>query len=124
MNQKQVGLFAILAVFTLSLTASFAGVADALTSPALETIKIHDPSTRAERDYMVNGDVTTFTAVFAVVKPANIDVRNVEILVSSDTESVKGKLLGNYENNRRIISVMIDAVDPASINAKIIGFEI
>lgn len=124
MNQKQVGLFAILAVFTLSLTASFAGVADALTSPTLETIKIQESSTRSERDYIVNGDVTTFTAVYAIVKPANIDIRNVSVVVTSDTESVEGKLIGGYDNKHRIVSVMIDAVDPASINARITGFEI
>ncbi len=190
MNQKlkQAGLFAILAVFTISLTTSFVGVADASpqsrgditsepvkpsikaqqkanaevetkpeaprsesdatrpaggpvessgkakqiaqaveeftveASPSLQQISVHDPTTKAGKD--LTGDVTTFTVVYAVVNPANVDLRNVEILVTSDTESVRGEMLGNYDQVHRNISVTIDAVDPASLNAKIIGFEI
>ena len=140
MNQKlkQAGLFAILAVFTMSLTTSFVGDAEALSikaehkaqlleklkveaSPSLLQVIVHDPATKAGKDFVVTGDVTTFTAVYAVLNPANIDLRNVEILVTSDTESVKGELRGNYDKKHSVISVTIDAVDPASVNAKIIG---
>lgn len=142
MNQKlkQAGLFAILAVFTMSLTTSFVGDAEAssskdpkfraqqasleveaLSSPSLQQVTINDPATRPGTDFVVTGDVTTFKVVYAVLNPANIDLRNVEILVSSDTESVKGELIGNYDKKRSTISVEIDAVDPASVNAKIIG---
>ncbi len=157
MNQKlkQAGLFAILAVFTISLTTSFVGDAEAAqqyssktgepvelsiraqqhaqtvesfkveaSPPSLQQMTIHDPTTRSDRDFTVTGDVKTFTAVYVVVNPANIDLRNVEILVTSDTESVKGELIGKYDENHRTISVMIDAVDPASVNAEIQGFEI
>jgi len=192
MNQKlkQAGLFAILAVFTISLTTSFVGDAEASpqsrgkitseptepsikaqqkanaeietepeaprsesnpkrpaggpvetsikaqqraqaipesateTSPWLQQISVNDRTTRSGNDFTVTGDVTSFTAVFAVVNPANIDLRNVEILVTSDTESVRGKIVGNYDKDHRSISVTIDAVDPASVNAEIIGFEI
>ncbi len=192
MNQKlkQAGLFAILAVFTISLTTSFVGVADASpqsrgditsepvkpsikaqqkanaevetkpeaprsesdatrpaggpvessgkakqiaqaveeftveASPSLQQISVHDPTTKAGKDFVVTGDVTSFTVVYAVVNPANVDLRNVEILVTSDTESVSAVMSGNYDKAHRSISVMIDAVDPASVNAKIIGFEI
>ncbi len=145
MNQKlkQVGLFAILAVFSMSLTTSFVGDAEASSSkdskfraqqllentvvevsPSLQQVLIKDPNTRPGTDFVVSGDVTTFKVVYNVVNPANIDLRNVEILVTSDTESVKGELNGNYDIKRSIISVNIDAVDPASINAQIIGFEI
>jgi len=187
MNQKlkQAGLFAILAVFTMSLTTSFVGSAEAspidrgLTyeipepssraqqvanaqgedrqevprsssdatrpeggpvapsvkafhkaqlleelkveaSPSLLQITVHDPTTKAGKDFVVTGDVTTFTAAYAVLNPANIDLRNVEILVTSDTESVKGEVTRSNDVKRSIISVNIDAVDPASINAKII----
>jgi len=192
MNQKlkQVGLFAILAVFTISLTTSFVGDAEASpqsrgkitsepvepsvkaqqkanaevetkseaprsesnqkrpagapvetsikaqqraqavpesateTSPWLQQIAVHEPTTKAGKDFVVTGDVTSFTAIFAVVNPANVDLRNVEILVISDTESVRGEMSGNNNKDQRSISVTIDAVDPASINAKIIAFEI
>ncbi len=193
MNQKlkQVGLFAILAVFTISMTTSFVGNAEAspqsrgeLTSepiepsikaknsaaatpepepetprsesdptrpaggpvepsskairsaqalekatpedvsPFLHQIAVYDPSTRADREFTVTGDVTTFTVVYTVENPSNIDLRNVEISVTSDTESVSAVMLGNYDKAHRSISVMIDAVDPASVNAKIIGFDI
>jgi len=179
MNQKlkQAGLFAILAVFTMSLTTSFVGNDEAFAtradtpsqptegnpretiaseagqesprsssdptrpaagpteghprahledlkveaSPSLQLVKVKDISTRPGTDFVVTGDETTFKVVYAVVNPSNIDLRNVEILVTSDTESVKGELFGDYDKKRAIISVMIDAVDPASVNAKIIG---
>ncbi len=192
MNQKlkQAGLFAILAVFTISMTTSFVGDAEATpqsrgditnepvepsiraqqkanaevetkpeaprsesnqkrpagapvessgkakqiaqavekftveASPSLQLISVHEPTTKAGKDFVVTGDVTSFTVVYAVVNPANIDLRNVKILVSSDTEFVIGEMLGNYDKDHRSISVMLGAVDPASINAKIIGFEI
>jgi len=124
-------------VFTMSLTTSFVGDAEALSkaehkaqiienlkvegSPSLLQVMVHDPATKAGNDFVVTGDVTTFTAVYAVLNPANVDLRNVEILVTSDTESVKGELIGNYDTKNSIISVEIDAVDPASVNAKIIG---
>jgi len=183
MNQKlkQAGLFAILAVFTMSLTTSFVGNDEAFAtqadvpsqpteghpkaqaradvaaevkpeaprsssdprlpaggpteghpkahledlkvegSPSLKQVTINDPATRPGTDFVVTGDVTTFKVVYTVLNPANIDLRNVEILVTSDTESVKGELKGAHEKDRSIISIEIDAVDPASVNAKIIG---
>jgi len=153
MNQKlkQAGLFAILAVFTMSLTTSLvvdaqaskvpegAGVEPSVkaqhmaqllerlnveNSPSLIQISVHDPATKPGTDFVVTGDVKTFRATYTLVNPVTIDVRNVEILVTSDTESVKGEFddkIRNYDIKRSIISVNIDAVDPASINAKIIG---
>jgi len=184
---KQAGLFAILAVFTMSLTTGF--VADAEASPqsrgelesvapelsvkaiqraeatpeseseaprsesnnkrpaggepelsvkaiqraqavekftvdtsiSLQQVMVFDSATKAGTDFVVTGDATTFTVAYTVVNPANIDLGNVEILVTSDTESVKGDLNRNYDKKHATISVEIDAVDPASINAKIIG---
>jgi len=156
MNQKlkQAGLFAILAVFTMSLTTSFVGNAEASSvpeggpvelsvkaehkaqlleelkvegSPSLVQVSVHDPATKSGTDFVVTGDVTTFRAIYTLVNPANIDVRNVEILVTSDTESVKGELddkIRNYDIKHSIFEVNIDAVDPASVNAKIIGLRI
>jgi len=139
MNQKlkQVGLFAILAVFSMSLTTSLVGDAEASSSkdpkfraqlenieveglPSLKQVTINDPATRPGTDFVVTGDVTTFKVVYNVLNPANIDLRNIEILVSSDTESVKVELRGNYDIKHSTVSVEIDAVDPASVNAQII----
>ncbi len=148
MNQKlkQAGLFAILAVFTMSLTTSFVGIDEAFAtradvpsqpteghpkahledlkveaSPSLQQITVQDLNTRPGMDFVITGDETTFRVVYAILNPADIDLRNVEILVTSDTESVKGELFSDYDKRRAMISVMIDAVDPASVNAKIIG---
>jgi hypothetical protein len=183
---KQVGLFAMIAVFGMLFTASFVGVADASpqsrgdvpastagvsvkaqqkadatpelepesprsesrplrpaagsiepsskalhmaqhleslkveASPSLSQVMVQDGNTKTGTDFVVTGDVTTFTAVYAVLNPANIDLRNVEILVTSDTESVKGELSGHYDKKHSIISVEIDAIDPTSVNAKFI----
>ena len=154
MNQKlkQVGLFAVLAVFTLSLTTSLvsdveatskydnaetspvepsskaAHMADLMNAlrvgddPSLQQIRVNDSSTKAGTEFVVTGDVTTFKVSYFIVNPAGIDLRNVEILVTSDTESVEGEILGNYSTRNRILTVQIDAVDPASVDAKIIGW--
>ncbi len=99
MNQKlkQAGLFAILAVFSMSLATSFVGDAEAEVSPSLLQIKVQDLNTRPGTDFVVTGDETTFKVIYAVLNPADIDLRSVEILVTSDTESVKGELSGNYD---------------------------
>ncbi|MEK0320385.1 MAG: hypothetical protein QQN61_04745 [Nitrosopumilus sp.] len=143
MNQKlkQVGLFAILAVFSMSLTTSFVGDAEASSSkdpkfralieelktessPSLKLVLINDPATRPGTEFVVSEKITTFKVVYAVVNPTNVDLRNVEILVTSDIESVKAELRGSHDGDRSIISFEIDAVDPASVNAQITGYEI
>jgi len=90
-------------------------------STSLQQITVQDLNTRPGTDFVITGDETTFRVVYAILNPADIDLRNVEILVTSDTESVKGELFGDYDKRRAMISVMIDAVDPASVKAKIIG---
>ena len=140
MNQKlkQAGLFAILAVFSMSLTTSLVGDVEASSSkdpkfraqlenievegsPSLKLVFINDPATRPGTDFVVSEKITTFNVVYAVVNPTNVDLRNVEFLVTSDTESVTAELRGSYDIKRSTVSVEIDAVDPASVNAKIIG---
>ena len=143
MNQKlkQVGLFAILAVFSMSLTTGFVEDAEASSSkdpkfraliedlktessPSLILVSINDPATRPGTDFVVSEKITTFHVVYAVVNPTNVDLRNVEILVTSDIESVNAELRGSHDEKRSIISFQIDAVDPASVSAKITGYEI
>ena len=143
MNQKlkQVGLFAILAVFSMSLTTSFVGDAEASSSkdpkfrvlieelktessPSLKLVSINDPATRPGTDFVVSEKITTFNVVYVVVNPTNVDLRNVEILVTSDIESVNAELRGSHDGKRSIITFEIDAVDPASVSAQITGYEI
>jgi len=143
MNQKlkQIGLFAILAVFSMSLTTSFVEDAEASSSkdpkfralteeikidssPSLKLVFINDPATRPGTDFVVSEKITTFNVVYAVVNPTNADLRNVEILVTSDVESVNAELRGSHDGDRSIISFQIDAVDPASVSAQITGYEI
>ena len=66
----------------------------------------------------------TFEAIYTLVKSGDGDVRNIEIMVSSDTETVSAQLLGELDAKHSVIAVEIKAVDPASISAEIISFEI
>jgi len=66
----------------------------------------------------------TFEAIYTLVKSGDGDVRNIEIMVSSDTETVSAQLLGELDVKHSVIAVEIKAVDPASISAQIISFEI
>jgi len=65
-----------------------------------------------------------FESIYRVVNSGDGDVRNVVILVSSDTETVSGQLIGQLDAKHSVIAVEIKAVDPASISAEIISFEI
>jgi len=66
----------------------------------------------------------TFESIYRVVNSGDGDVRNVEILVSSDTETVSATLQGFLDAKHSVIAVEIKAVDPASISAEIISFQI
>jgi len=68
--------------------------------------------------------IETFRAIYVIVNEGGGDVRNVELQISSDFETVQAKLLGNLDTKNSVVSVDIKAVDSASINAEILGFEI
>ncbi len=69
-------------------------------------------------------DATTFKVVYRVINAVDSDVRNIEISVNSDTQTVSGELSGNLHPTRNsIISVLIKAHDPASISAEIVDFD-
>ena len=70
-----------------------------------------------------DNDAKTFSVVYRVVNAADSDVQNVEISVSSDTETVIEELQGNLAPKHSVVSVMIKATDPASINAEIVDFD-
>jgi len=66
----------------------------------------------------------TFRALYKVQNAGDGDVRNVKILVSSDTETIQETLQGNLDPKHSVISVMIKAVNPSSITADIVDFQI
>ena len=68
-------------------------------------------------------NAATYQVLYRVLNAVDSDVRNIEISVSSDTQTVSGELQGDLEIKRSIISVMIQAHDPASISAEIVDFD-
>ncbi len=69
-------------------------------------------------------DAKTYQVLYRVLNAVDSDVRNIEISVSSDIHTVSGELPGNLHPTRNsIISVMIQAHDPASISAEIVDFD-
>jgi len=87
----------------------------------------NDATTQNTSRYELRADdygLETFEAIYTLVKSGDGDVRNVMILVSSDTETVSAQLLGELDAKHSVIAVEIKAVDPASISAEIISFEI
>ena len=86
-----------------------------------------DVPTKSTKGFVPRGDdygIETFRAIYVIANEGDGDVRNVELQVSSDFETVQAKLLGNLDIKHSTVTVMIKAVDPASINAEIVGFEI
>ncbi len=87
----------------------------------------NDATTQNVKKFVPRADdygLETFNAIYSVVKSGDGDVRNIEIMVSSDTETVSAQLLGELDVKHSVIAVEIKAVDPASISAEIISFEI
>ncbi|KAG2472091.1 MAG: hypothetical protein NPMRTH4_2260007 [Nitrosopumilales archaeon] len=87
----------------------------------------NDASSVSTKGFVPRADdfgLETFEAIYRVANSGDGDVRNIEILVSSDTETVTGQLSGKLDVKHSVIAVEIKAVDPASISAQIISFEI
>jgi len=154
MNQKikYVGLFAILPLMAIALSPDLIGTADALTRKEIHSLQaVQEQSTpevdlslrilgeaqmvdngesKQTSDYLKNhpdardDPVPTFRTIIKVSNAADSNVRNVEILVTSDTETIQTELQGNLVQKHSMVTAMIKATDPASINAKIIGFEL
>ncbi len=86
-----------------------------------------DLEQKSTKGFVPRGDdygIETFRAVYVIVNEGGGDVMNIELQISSDFETVQAKLLGNLDTKTSTVTAMIKAVDPASINAEIIGFEI
>ena len=71
-----------------------------------------------------DSDSVTYLVNYMVSNSGETDVKNIMISVHSDTEIVDAELSGWLDPKHSIISVLVKAVDPALIDAKIVGYEI
>jgi len=154
MNQKTkyIGLLAIIPLVMVAIVPNSIGEADASNqhfaaieklkqlnavpeqpTAELSLVQVFEPketqsfTVKAVNQYVptsADDDATTFQVLYRVLNAVDSDVRNIEISVSSDTQTVSGELSGNLHPTRNsIISVMIKAHDPASISAEIVDFD-
>lgn len=87
----------------------------------------NDDSVKTTKGYVPtssDSDSATYRVGYMISNSGTTDVKNIMISVHSDTETVDGELSGWLDPKHSIISVLVDAVDPASIDAKIVGYEI
>ncbi len=82
-----------------------------------ETTKGYEPKSS-------DSDAVTYQVAYRIQNDGTTDVKNITISVQSDTETVEAKLSGELDVKRSIITVFVKAIDPATIEAKIVGFEI
>ncbi len=151
MNQKlrYVGLLAILPLLTVALSSAYLTEAEAVgglgVGEAEERLKVSEPAPTVELSlaqigepspasvaqksykgfYEEQYDTTqTFRAIYIVQNAADSDVRDIEILVTSDLETVQAELQGKLDSKHSVIVAMIKAKDPDSISAKITGWNL
>jgi len=148
MNQKlkYVGLFAILPLMTVALSPDLIETANAAKfipvtqeqptqvdlsvklvgeAQMVDNGELKQTSANLKENPEARDDpVPTFRTIIKVSNAADSNVRNVEILVTSDTETIQTELQGNLGSRHSTVTTLIKATDPASINAKIIGFEL
>jgi len=67
--------------------------------------------------------IESFTVAYYVINEGDGDVKNVEVLFKSDIETVQTKITGNADT-RNTVSTSIKAIDPNSIDATIVSFEV
>ncbi len=151
MNQKlrYVGLLAILPLLTVALSSAYLTDAEAVgglgVGEAEERLKVSEPAPTVELSLVQIGEPSstsaaqksykgfheeqydttqTFRAIYKVQNAADSDVKNIQILLTSDTETVQTKLLGNLDPKHSIVVAMIKALDPDTISAKIISWDL
>jgi len=132
-------MLSLVAIFALATVSASIGEAEA----AGKFVELSEPKTVVDlsliqldapqrNDYdpespsvgYVQIDSATFQVNFRVINSGTTDVENVKISVHSDLETVNAKLQGKLDPKHSIISVMVKASDPTSIDAKIVGYEI
>ena len=152
MNQKTkyIGMLAIIPLVMVAIVPNYIGEADASNqhfvaieklkvlnavqeqpTAELSLVQVFEPTETTATQIPTKGFVPrsaddgakTYQVVYRVLNAVDSDVRNIEISVSSDTQTVSGELQGDLEIKRSIISVMIQAHDPASISAEIVDFD-
>ena len=153
MNQKTkyIGILAIIPLVMVAIVPNSIGEADASNqhfvaieklkqlnavpeqpTAELSLVQVFEPKETTTTQIPTKGfvprsaddDATTFKVLYRVINAVDSDVQNVEISVSSDTQTVSGELSGNLHPTRNsIISVMIQAHDLASISAEIVDFD-
>ena len=143
---KYIGMVAIVAMFAIVTVSGSIGEADAKLvrdkhvklaepEPDVDLVIIHVSEPRQSSEVPVkttkgyepkssDSDAVTFRAVYTIHNYGATDVKNVMISVHSDTEAVDGKLVGWLDVKHSSITVLVKAFDPASIDAKIVGYEI
>ena len=70
-------------------------------------------------------DTKTFQVGYKIINDGTTDVRKVTVSVQSDTETIEGEFFVNLDKPKfSTIKVLVKAVDPTSINAEMIGYQI
>ena len=151
MNQKlkYLGLFTILPLLTVALSSAYLTEAEAVgglgVGEAKERLKVSEPAPTVELSLVQIGepspasaaqkaykgfheeqydDTQTFRAIYRVENAADSNVENIEILVTSDLETVDVELQGKLDPKHSVVVAMIKAKDPDSISAKIKSWEL
>ncbi len=141
---KYIGMLAIVAIFTLATVPGSIDEAEArentnkkvvLSEPALDVdlriVAALEPQQSSDESAIParvqvdsDSDAMTYRVVYTIHNFGTTDVRDVTISVQSDTETVEAKLLGDLDSRHSTLTAFVKAIDPAMIEAKIVGFEI
>jgi len=139
---KYIGMVAIVAMFALATVPGSIDEAAAHTKNTkivlaepepdvdLRLVQISEPRqgsdesfTSARNQVNSDSDAVSYRVVYTIQNFGTTDVQNVTISVESDTETVDAILLGNLDRHS-ILTAFVKAIDPSTIESKIVGFEI
>ncbi len=140
---KYIGMFAILPLVMVALAPNYIGDAEARNSVDRDVVlpgpepdvnltlkQVFEPQesdlnpVKGERYSSQSSDSVTYQVVYNVYNSGETDVKNVKISVQSDSETIDAKLTGKLAPRSSTITVFVEASDPSSITAKIVGFEV
>jgi len=141
---KYIGMFAILPLVMVALAPNYIGDAEARNSVDRDVVlpgpepdvnltlkQVFGPQesnvnpVESSRYSSQSSDSVTYQVVYNVNNSGETDVKNVMISVQSDTETVDAELIKNKSGRQSsLITVFVEASDPSSITAKIVGFEV
>ncbi len=97
---------------------------DLTLTQVLEPQLSTESSVKASRPAQESSDSVTYRVVYKITNFGETDLKNVMISVQSDTETVDAELLGKSGRNSSLITVFVDAINPSSIGAEIVGFQV